>query len=93
MNLRKILERPGHLEKYTEAERLQKQVALHIRQVQAGDTGERVGGHTETRLLGGRTVKFLVARGKETKYFWLRKKKGFSGFLPGELFHSWRNVQ
>lgn len=64
MNLRKKLEKPGHLEKATEAEeteRLQKRVALHFRQVQAGDTGGTAVGHTETRLLGGRTLKFLVA--------------------------------
>jgi|APAra0007618407_1042631.scaffolds.fasta_scaffold03658_2 hypothetical protein len=59
MNLRKKLEKPGHLEKATGAERLQKQVALHIRQ--AGDTGRTVGGQTKTRLLGGRRLKFLVA--------------------------------
>lgn len=53
MNLRKKLEKPGHLEKAIEAERPQKQVALRIRQVQAGDTGGTVGGHTEIRLLGG----------------------------------------
>lgn len=59
MNLMKRLEKPGHLEKATE-ERLQKQVALHIRQ--AGDIGRTAGGQTETRLLGGgKRLKFLVA--------------------------------
>lgn len=58
MNLRKKLGKQRHLEKATEAERLEKQAPpLHIRQVQAEDTGGTARGHTETPILGGRMLK------------------------------------
>ena len=60
MNLRKKLGKQRHLEKATEAERLQKQAPpLHIRQVQSGDIGGTARGHTEARLLGGRILNSL----------------------------------
>lgn len=65
MNLRKKLGKQRHLEKATEAERLEKQAPPHhIKQVQAEDTGGTARGHTEAPILGGRNAQ---------KKIWCRK--------------------